>query len=139
VYVKFLEKRCREIIETNLEDTQCGFRPGCTTTDQIFTPPQSFCEILVVCQRRLHMFCRPRESIRPGSSGKGLGNAARVMCYSCLLLAVKSLYSCSNVYVRVVVFREGCVLSPFHLIVYIRDSQPGVNLPSWGKFNLSWG
>ena len=32
---KCLEKRCREIIESNLNDTQCSFRPGRSTTDHI--------------------------------------------------------------------------------------------------------
>jgi len=43
IYVaKCLEKRCRETIESNLNDTQCGFRPGRSTTDQIFTLQQIF-------------------------------------------------------------------------------------------------
>jgi len=31
-----------------------------------------------LCQRCLHMFCRPRESMRPGSSWKALGSVAGV-------------------------------------------------------------
>ena len=37
VYEKCLEQKCREIVESKLEDGQCGFRPGRNTTDQIFT------------------------------------------------------------------------------------------------------
>ena len=37
-----LEKKCREIVESKLEDGQCGFRPGRSTTDQIFTLKQIF-------------------------------------------------------------------------------------------------
>ena len=37
VYAKCLERKCREIVESKLEDSQCGFRPGRSTTDQIFT------------------------------------------------------------------------------------------------------
>jgi len=33
--VKCLEKRCCEIIESNLNDTQCGFRPARSNTDNI--------------------------------------------------------------------------------------------------------
>jgi len=42
-------------------------------------------------QRPLHMFCRPRESIRPSSSWKDLENVAWVQCR--LILAVWSLHS----------------------------------------------
>ena len=36
IYVaKCLEKRRREIIESKLNDTQCGFRPGRSNTDHI--------------------------------------------------------------------------------------------------------
>ena len=37
VYAKCLERKCREIVESKLEDGQCGFRPGRSTADQIFT------------------------------------------------------------------------------------------------------
>jgi len=33
VYSKLLEKRCREMIEATLEDTQDGSRPGPSTED----------------------------------------------------------------------------------------------------------
>jgi len=43
IYVaKGLGKRCREINERKLDDTQCGFHPGHITTDQIFTLQQIF-------------------------------------------------------------------------------------------------
>jgi len=36
IYIaKCLEKRCQGVIESNLNDTQCGFRPGRSTTDEI--------------------------------------------------------------------------------------------------------
>ena len=41
-YAKCLERKCREIVESKLEDGQCGFRPGRSTTDQIFTLKQIF-------------------------------------------------------------------------------------------------
>ena len=34
VYAKCLAQRCREIIEPKLDDTQCGFRHGLSTTEQ---------------------------------------------------------------------------------------------------------
>jgi len=52
---------------------------------------------LGVCQRRSHMFCQPRESIRPGYSSKTLGVLREHGVDDRLLLAVKSLYPCSEV------------------------------------------
>ena len=42
VYAKCLERKCREIVESKLEDGQCGFRPGRSATYQIFTQKQTF-------------------------------------------------------------------------------------------------
>ena len=42
IHAKYLERKCREIVESKLEDGQCGFRPGCCTSDQIFTLKQIF-------------------------------------------------------------------------------------------------
>ena len=102
IYVaKCLEKRWREIKEPKLNDNQCGFHPGHSTTDQNFNP-ENFWKILGVCRKPLHMFCQPRESIRPSSSWKALVCVAGVG-YGVdgrLLMAVNSLYSYSKVCVR---------------------------------------
>ena len=37
-----LEKKCREIVEPELKDAQCGFRLGRSTMDQIFALKQIF-------------------------------------------------------------------------------------------------
>jgi len=42
VYAKCIERKCREIVESKLEDGQCDFRPGSSTTDQVFTLKQIF-------------------------------------------------------------------------------------------------
>ena len=42
VYAKCFERKCREIMESKLEDGQCGFCPDRSTTDQIFTLRQVF-------------------------------------------------------------------------------------------------
>ena len=42
VYAKCLERKCREIVESKLEDGRCGFRPGRSTMNQIFTLKQIF-------------------------------------------------------------------------------------------------
>jgi len=49
IYVaKCLEMRCREIIESNLNDTQCGFVPA-VVIQTAFRSPDIFWEILGVC------------------------------------------------------------------------------------------
>jgi len=43
IYVaKCFEKRCRKINEPKLNNTQCGFHPGYTATDQNFTLQKIF-------------------------------------------------------------------------------------------------
>ena len=55
VYAKYLEKKCREIVESKPTDAHCGFRPGQSTMDQIFALQQIFVGIR---ERGLCMFCR---------------------------------------------------------------------------------
>ena len=42
VCAKCLKRKCREIVESKLEDWQCGFCPGRSTPDEIFTLKQIF-------------------------------------------------------------------------------------------------
>ena len=42
VHAKCRKRKCREIVESKLEDGQCGFRAGRSTMDQIFTLKQIF-------------------------------------------------------------------------------------------------
>ena len=53
MYAKYREKKCREIMESKLEDSQCGFRLRCSTTVQIFALRQ----ILGVCKGCLCVLC----------------------------------------------------------------------------------
>ena len=41
-HAKRIERKCREIVESKLEDDLCVFCPGRSTTDQIFSPKQIF-------------------------------------------------------------------------------------------------
>ena len=42
VYAKCIEKKCQETVESKLDDGQCGFCPGHSTTNQIFIFRQIF-------------------------------------------------------------------------------------------------
>ena len=71
----------RKIIEPKLDNTQCGFCQGRSTAEQISTLQQIW-EILGACQRHTkHMFCRPRESVRPVSLWKALDGVVGVRCW----------------------------------------------------------
>jgi len=62
-----------------------------------FHSPADFREILGVCQRRLHIFCWPRESTQPCLSRKKLWGVLREYGVDDrLLLVVKSRNSCSE-------------------------------------------
>jgi len=98
IYVaKCLEKRCREIIEPKLNNTQCDFGAGHGTTAQIFTLQQIFeksweyAKNVYTCFVDLEKACDrvPREKICGELWEYGVDGR--------LLLAVKLLYSCSEV------------------------------------------
>ena len=70
IYVaKCLKKTCRDIIEPELNDTQCGLAPGRSATDQQHRQnihsPANLRKLEML--KTSHMLCLPRESIRPGS------------------------------------------------------------------------
>ena len=130
VYAKCLERKCREIVESKLEDGQCGFRPGRSTTDQIFTLKQifekswEFGKDLFACFVDLEkVYDRvPRDKLWKVLQEYGVDGQ--------LLRAIKSFYCRPEVCVRVngkqskpfhvgVGLRQGCVLSPLLFIVYM--------------------
>ena len=139
VYAKCLESKCREIVESKLEDGQCGFRPRCTTTNQIFTLKQIF---EYYWEYGKHLFACfvdlekahdrvPRDILWKVLQEYGVGGQ--------LLRAIKSLYCRPEVCVRVndkqskpfqvgVGLRQECVLSPlffFHCLCELdRQMQP---------------
>ena len=41
IFARVIERRCREIVESQIQGTQCGFRAGRGTIDQIFTLQQA--------------------------------------------------------------------------------------------------
>ena len=130
VYAKCLDRKCREIVESKLEDGQCGFRPDRSTTDQIFTLKQIFEKSweygkdLFACFVNLEKaYDRvPRVKLWKVLQEYGVDGQ--------LLRAIKSFYCRPEVCVRVngkqskpfhvgVGLRQGCVLSPLRFIVYM--------------------
>jgi len=67
-----VKKRCLEIIEPKVDDTQCGFRPG-----QNFSHPKVFEKSLEYRAKTSRQeLCWPRASIRPDSLWKALWSVA---------------------------------------------------------------
>ena len=130
VYAKCLERKCREIVESKLEDGQCGFRSDRSNTDQIFTLKQIFEKSweygkdLFACFVDLEkVYDRvPRDKFWKVLQEYGVGGQ--------LLLAFKSFCCRPEVCLRVngkqsepfhvgVGLRQGCVLSSLLFIVYM--------------------
>ena len=130
VNAKCLERKCPEILESKLEDGQCGFRPGRSTRDQIFTLKQIFEKSWEYGKDLLACFVDlekaydrvPRDKLWKVLQEYGVNGQ--------LLRAIKSFYCRPEVCVRVngkqskpfhvgVRLRQGCVLSPLLFIVYM--------------------
>ena len=130
VYAKFLERKCRDIDESKLEDGQCGFRPGRSTTDQIFTLKQIFEKSWEYGKDLFAYFVDLEKAYDRVPWDKLWKVFQEYGVDGQLLHAIKSFYCRMEVCVRVngkqskpfhvgVGLRQGCVLSPLLFIVYI--------------------
>ena len=130
MYAKCSERKCREIVESKLEDGQYGFRPGRSTTDQIFTLRQIFEKSWEYTNDVFAWFVNlekaydrvPRNKLWKKLHKYGIGGH--------LLMAINSLYSYTEVCIRVngkqsksfhvdVGLRQRCVLSSLFFITYM--------------------
>ena len=131
VYVKCLDKKCREIVEPKLTDAQCGFRPGRSTMEQIFALQPIFEKSWEYAKEVNACFVDlekaydriPRDKLCAVQLQNGIDGQ--------LLTAIKSLYMHFEVCIRVnsattkpfrvsVGLRQGCSLSPIlFLVVWI--------------------
>ncbi|CAF3333272.1 unnamed protein product [Rotaria sp. Silwood2] len=130
VFARVLERRCRQIVEPQLQENQCGFRAGRSTIDQIFTLQQII--------EKSWEFAKPVYSLFI-DLGKAYDRIPRDLLWNVLkeygiqdhlLSAIQSLYkncqSCVRIngsksdYFQVQVgLRQGCVLSPLLFIVFM--------------------
>jgi len=102
IYIaKCLEQKFREIIESKLNDTQCGFSPGRGTTDQILPIQQIFQKSWEYAKDVYTCFVDPEKADGRFPRAKRWGVLRGNDIDGRLLLAVTSLYSCSEFCVRV--------------------------------------
>ena len=130
VFAKCLERKCREIVEPKLEDGQCGFRPGRSNTDQIFTLNQIFEKSWGYGKDLFARFVDLEKAYDRVSRDKLWKVLQEYGVDGQLLCTIKSFYCRPDVCVRVngkqskpfhvgVGLRQGCVLSPILFIVYM--------------------
>ena len=84
---KCLEKRYREIIESKLNDTQCSFRPGCSTTDHTSLSRKILRNLGIMLKISAHALSISRKHTT-GFLVKSFGE----YCVSAVLTAAKSLF-----------------------------------------------
>ena len=134
-YARVLERKYQTIVEPKIQDTQCGFRPGRGTTDQLFTLRQPFEKAWEFAKSVYTAFIDlekaydrvPRDLL--WSVLKEYGISGR------LLVVIRSLYNDCKSHVRIngsksdafqahVGLRQGCVWSPLLFIIFMdRISQ----------------
>uniref|UniRef100_A0AAV2JL93 ribonuclease H n=1 Tax=Knipowitschia caucasica TaxID=637954 RepID=A0AAV2JL93_KNICA len=130
VYSKVLERRLRPMVESRIQEEQCGFRPGRGTLDQLYTLHRilegswEFAQPVHMCFVDLEKAfdCVPRGVLWGVLREYGVGGP--------LLRAIRSLYDRSQSCVRIagsksdlfpvnVGLRQGCPLSPVLFTVFM--------------------
>ena len=129
-YAGVLERKCRTIVEPQIQNTHCGFRPGRGTTDQLFSLRQVFEKAWRFAKSIYTAFI---------DLGKGYDRAPRDLLWSilkeygisgCPLAVLRSSYDDGKNHIRIigsksgsflihVGFRQGCVLSLLLFIIFM--------------------
>ena len=130
MYAKCLERKCQEIVEAKLEDGQCSFRPGQSTTNQTFTLRQTFEKSWEYAKDVFTYFVDLEMTYDRDSRDKLWRVLQEYSIDGYLLIAIKSLYCQREICVQLndkqsksfhvgVGLRQGCVLSPLLFIIYM--------------------
>ena len=125
-----LESKCREIVESKMEDGQCGFRPSRSTTDQIFILRQIVEKSCEFAKDVFACFVDLEKAYNRVSHDKLWRVLQEYGIDGHLLMVIKSLYRQPEVCIREsgkqsksfyvgVGLRQGCVLSPLLFIIYV--------------------
>ncbi|KAI3374131.1 hypothetical protein L3Q82_005986 [Scortum barcoo] len=75
VYARVLERRIRPIVDPQIQEEQCGFRPGRGTAGPALYPPQGAGGFMGVCPTSPHVLCGSGEGIQPCPSWYSVGSA----------------------------------------------------------------
>uniref|UniRef100_A0A8C6M7F1 Reverse transcriptase domain-containing protein n=1 Tax=Nothobranchius furzeri TaxID=105023 RepID=A0A8C6M7F1_NOTFU len=150
VYSKVLERRVRSIVESQIEEEQCGFRPGRETVDQLYT----FARVMQGAwefAQPIHMCFVDLEKAYDHVPRGTLWGTLREYRVGGFLRAIQCLYQRSVSLVRIagsksdlfpvrVGLRQGCPLSPVLFITFmdrISRRSRGVECVEFGGRRIS--
>ena len=125
-----MERRCRTIIESQIQDTLCGFRPGRGTTNQLFTLSQVFEKAWEFAKQIYTAFIDLDNAYDQVPRDLLWSVLKEFEISGCLLAAIRSLSDDCKSHVRIngsksgsfqvrVGFRQGCVLTPLLFIIFM--------------------
>ena len=129
-YARVLERRLRPLVEPQIQEEQCGFRPGRGTVDQLFTLARllegswEFAQPVYMC------FVDLEKAFDRVPRGFLWGVLREYGVPDPLQRAIRSLYACSRSCVRIlgsksdtfpvgVGLRQGCPLSPVLFVTFM--------------------
>ena len=146
VYSKVLERRVRPIVEPQIEEEQCGFRPGRGTTDQLFTLARILEGAWEYAQPVYMCFVDLEKAYDRVPRGVLWGVLWEYGVRGVLLRAIQSLYTQSESCFRVlghksvsfpvgVGLRQGCALSPILFVIFMDR----ISRRSRGEVGLQFG
>jgi len=139
VFARVLERRLRPLVEPQIQDQQCGLRPGRGTVDQLFTLARILEGSWEFAQPVYMRFVDLKKAFDRVPWGLLWGVLREYGFPDSLLPAIRSLYACRKSCVRIlgiksdtfpvgVGLRQGCPLSPVLFVIFM-DS---ISRRAWG-------